>query len=99
MALPKVPSTNVGIFSSLRVSTSCNETTNLSLASLCNGQTHNGITNTFSAAGGAAVSFDKLGGTNNPLDATFGVARPDDLLNIGAEPFNLSHTIGGQYEE
>tara|TARA_B100000900_G_scaffold384013_1_gene372480 strand:- start:204 stop:503 length:300 start_codon:yes stop_codon:yes gene_type:complete len=99
MALPKVPSTNVGIFSSLRVSTSCNETTNISLASLCTGGNVNGIDHTFSAAGGPAVSFDKLGGTNNPLNATFGVARPGDLLNIGLEPFNLSHTIGGQYEE
>ena len=98
MALPKVPSTNVGIYSGLRVSTSCNETTNLSLASLCDGATHNGILNTYSAAGGPAFQFDNLGGTNNPIDGIFGLAEPGDLLDISTEPFNLSHTIGGQYE-
>ena len=33
MALPAVPNTNVGMYNHLRVSTDCNETTNLSLAS------------------------------------------------------------------
>jgi hypothetical protein len=37
MATPAVPTTNVGIYNHLRPATDCNQTTNLSLASLCNG--------------------------------------------------------------
>ena len=96
MALPKVPSTNVGMYNHIRVSTDCNENTNLSLASLCNGGTYNGITNTFNAAGGRAMFFDVIGGTNNPITTTPNTLNLFDDI-IGTAPFNLANTIGGRY--
>ena len=96
MATPTVPTTNVGMYNNLRESTDCNETTNLSLASLCNGGTYNSITNTFGAAGGSAQFFDVIGGTNNPITTTpNSVNLYDDI--IGTAPFNLANTIGGRY--
>jgi len=88
MATPTVPTTNVGIYNHLRVSTDCNQTTNLSLASLCDGATHGSITNTFGAAGGAAKDFDVIGGTNNPITTT-----PDTVniyATLGLATFGLS---------
>ena len=96
MALPKVPTTNVGIYNHLRVSTDCNENTNLSLASLCDGSTHGGIQNTFGAAGGPATFFDVIGGTNNPITTTPNTVNLFDDF-IGNAPFNLANCIGGQY--
>ena len=96
MALPVVPATNIGMYNHLRESTDCNETTNLSLASLCNGGAFNGIDNSFGAAGGPAQSFDVIGGTNNPITTTAdSVNLHDDV--IGNAPFNLANCIGGQY--
>jgi hypothetical protein len=96
MATPTVPTTNVGMYNHLRESTDCNQTTNLSLASLCNGGTYNSITNTFGAAGGPAKDFDVIGGTNNPITTTpNSVNLYDDI--IGNAPFNLANTIGGRY--
>jgi len=96
MATPVVPSTNIGIYSSLRLATDCNQTTNLSLASLLNGGAFNSIDNSFGAAGGAMKDCDLIGGSNNPLQSTAGsVNLYDD--DIGTAPFHMSHTIGGQY--
>jgi hypothetical protein len=96
MATPSVPTTNVGINDDLRVATACTQTTNLSLASLCNGGTYNGIQNTFGASGGKAMFFDVIGGTNNPITTTpNSVNLFDDI--IGTAPFNLANTIGGRY--
>jgi len=96
MATPTVPTTNVGIYNHLRESTDCNQTTNLSLASLCNGGTYNSIQNTFGGQGGAASGFDVIGGTNNPITTTpNSVNLYDDT--IGNAPFNLANTIGGRY--
>lgn len=96
MATPTVPTTNVGIYNHLRESTDCNQTTNLSLASLCNGGTYNGIQNTFGGQGGSAQFFDVIGGTNNPITTTpNSVNLYDDI--IGVAPFNLANTIGGRY--
>ena len=95
MALPVVPNTNVAMYTHLRVSTDCNETTNLSLGSLLNGGAF-AFDNSFGAAGGAAKDFDLIGGSNNPLQSTAGsVNLYDD--DIGTAPFHMSHTIGGQY--
>ena len=82
MALPIVPSTNIGIYSSLRVSTDCNQTTNLSLASICSGNAYGGITNTFGAAGGPAFLFDVGLG---------------EYLGLEDPPMEMSNTIGGGY--
>ena len=95
MALPAVPNTNVGMYNHLRVSTDCNETTNLSLASLLNGGSF-AFDNSFGAAGGPMKDFDLIGGSNNPLQLTAGsVNLYDD--DIGTSPFHMSHTIGGTY--
>ena len=96
MATPTVPTTNVGIYNHLRPSTDCNQTTNLSLASLCNGGTYNSIQNTFGGQGGPASGFDVIGGTNNPITTTpNSVNLYDDI--IGVAPFNFANTIGGRY--
>ena len=96
MALPKVPTTNVGIYNHLRVSTDCNETTNLSLGSLCNGGDIGGIDHTFSGEGGPAKDFDVIGGTNNPITTTVDSTNLYDDV-IGVAPYNLANCIGGQY--
>jgi len=82
MATPVVPSTNIGIYSNLRVATDCQQTTNLSLASLCNGGTYNSITNTFGGQGGPAYLFDVGLG---------------EYLTLENPPFEMSTTIGGGY--
>jgi len=95
MATPTVPTTNVGIYNHLREATDCNETTNLSLASLCNGGSF-AFDNSFGGAGGPAQFFDVIGGTNNPITTTpNSVNLYDDI--IGFAPFNLANTIGGKY--
>ena len=95
MALPAVPNTNVGMYNHLRVSTDCQETTNLSLASLLNGGSF-AHDNSFGAAGGPMKDCDLIGGSNNPLQST---ADSTNLYDddIGTAPFHMSHTIGGTY--
>lgn len=95
MALPVVPNTNVAMYTHLRASTDCNETTNLSLASLLNGGSF-AFDNSFSAAGGPMKDCDLIGGSNNPLQSTAGSVNLYDG-DIGTSPFHISHTIGGQY--
>ena len=82
MATPVVPSTNIVIYSSLRLATDCNQTTNLSLASICSGDTYGGITNTFGGQGGAAFLFDVGLG---------------EYLGLEEPPMEMSNTIGGGY--
>ena len=95
MALPAVPNTNVGMYNHLRVSTDCDQTTNLSLASLLNGGSY-AYDNSFGAAGGRMKNCDLIGGSNNPLQST---ADSTNLFDddIGTAPFHMSHTIGGKY--
>mgnify|MGYP000073453742 FL=1 len=95
MALPAVPNTNVGMYNHLRVSTDCQETTNLSLASLLNGGSF-AFDNSFGATGGPMKDCDEIGGSNNPLQATAGSTNVYDD-DIGTAPFQISHTIGGTY--
>ena len=104
MAGPAVGTSNVGIRgigSALGVATGVNETTNLSLASLCGG-TDGSITNTFpnNDDSGPADTFNRVGGTNNPLQST-SLDNPDAsiLNNIGTAPYNMSHTFGGQHAD
>ena len=95
MALPIVPSTNIAMYTHLRVSSDCEQTSNLSLASLLNGGAY-AYDNSFGAAGGPMKDCDLIGGSNNPLQSTAGsVNLYDD--DIGTAPFHMSHTIGGQY--
>jgi len=95
MALPVVPNTNVAMYTHLRVSSDCEQTSNLSLASLLNGGAY-AYDNSFGAAGGPMKDCDLIGGSNNPLQSTAGeVNLYDD--DIGTAPFHMSHTIGGQY--
>lgn len=105
MAGPAVGTSNVGmraIGSALGEATNVNETTNLSLASLCSGGSFNGIQNTFpnNDDSGPANTFNRLGGTNNPIQSTQ-IDNPDAVLlnNIGTAPFNMSHTFGGQHAD
>ena len=94
MSLPAVGNTNFGMFaigSAIGEATGVEQTTNISLKGLCDGTGH-----TFAAAGGKASTFDLLGGSNNPLQSTAGsVNLYDD--DIGTAPFQMSHTVGGQY--
>ena len=82
MATVVVPATNIGIYNHLRVSTDCNEITNLSLASICSGDTYAGITNTFGGQGGPAFLFDVGLG---------------EYLGLEEPPMEMSNTIGGGY--
>ena len=95
MALPAVPNTNVGMYNHLRESSDCQETTNLSLASLLNGGSF-AFDNSFGAAGGPMKDCDLIGGSNNPLQSTADSANLYDD-DIGTLPFHMSHTIGGKY--
>ena len=104
MAGPAVGTSNVGMFaigSALAEATGCTDTTNLSLASLCGG-TDGSITNNFPSDddSGPADTFNRLGGTNNPLLST-STDNPDAvyLNNIGTAPYNMSHTFGGQHAD
>ena len=104
MAGPAVGTSNVGmkgIGSALGEATNVNETTNISLTSLCGG-TGGAYTNTFpnNDDSGPADTFNRLGGTNNPIQST-SIDNPDATLlnNIGAAPFNMSHTFGGQHAD
>ena len=97
MALPAVPNTNVVMYNHLRESSDCQETANLSLASLLNGGAY-AHDNSFGAAGGPAKDFDVIGGTNNPLTTTADSTNLYDD-NIGTAPYNLSHCIGGQHDD
>tara|TARA_R110002050_G_scaffold268216_2_gene410235 strand:+ start:210 stop:461 length:252 start_codon:yes stop_codon:yes gene_type:complete len=82
MATQVVPTTNIGIKQHLVQSTNCSQTTNLSLASICSGDTYGGITNTFGAGGGPAFQFDKGLG---------------EYLGLEEPPMEMSNTIGGGY--
>ncbi len=79
--VPTVAQGNISI-SSIKVATSCNQSTNLSLASLCNGGNFNGIDHTFSAAGGPAFQFD---------------AGLGEYLGLEDPPFEMSNTADGGY--
>ena len=98
-----VSNTNVGLaFQSVSIgeATDCNETTNISLASCCDGGLYNGIRNTFASGGGPANDFEKLGGSNNPIS---GFSSGDTAITsaastlIGNAPFKMSNCIGGQH--
>tara|TARA_R110002051_G_scaffold874_3_gene4214 strand:- start:333 stop:632 length:300 start_codon:yes stop_codon:yes gene_type:complete len=98
MATPAVPNVNLRIYAHIRISTDCDQTTNLSLASLLNGGSFGGIDLTFGSDGNdsGASRFDVIGGSNNPLEST---PDTDNLVDdeIGTAPFHMSHTIGGKY--
>jgi hypothetical protein len=79
--VPTIAQGNISI-SSIKVATSCNETTNLSLSSLCNGGNFGGIDHTFSAAGGPAFQFDVGLG---------------EYLGLEDPPFEMSETADGGY--
>tara|TARA_R100000742_G_C4195596_1_gene26299 strand:+ start:164 stop:484 length:321 start_codon:yes stop_codon:yes gene_type:complete len=92
-----VSNTNVGMFSnSNAIGEACDvqETSNISLQGLCEG----GQGMTFGSGGGPANDFDKIGGSNNPLQATGDSnATSANLTDIGNAPFNMSHCIGGEH--
>ena len=105
MAGPAVGTSNVGlsaIGSALGEATGVQQSTDISLSSLCSGDSFNGIQNTFpnNDDSGPADTFNRLGGTNNPIQST-SIDNPDATLlnNIGAAPFNMSHTFGGQHAD
>ena len=104
MAGPAVGTSNVGlkaIGSALAEATNCSDSTNISLASLCTGDSIGGIQNSYSGSdSGAADTFNKLGGTNNPILGT-SADNPDAvyLNNINTAPYNMSHTFGGQHAD
>ena len=104
MAGPAVGTTNVGLAcygSALGEATNCSDSTNISLASLCTGDSIGGIQNSYSGSdSGAADTFNRLGGTNNPiLSSSMDNPGATYLNNINTAPYNLSHTIGGQHAD
>ena len=105
MAGPAVGTSNVGlraIGSAIGEAKNVNETTNLSLASILSGDSHGGIQNTFPSNddSGPADTFNKIGGTNNPIQST-SLDNPDAniLANLSSAPFHMSHTFGGQHAD
>ena len=82
MATQIVPATNIHIEEHIAESTACEQTTNLSLKSLCSGlEGGNSITNTFDASGGKAGDY------------TAGSGYP--YLTVEDPPFAMSECIGG----
>ena len=71
MALPVVPATNIGMYAHLRVSTSCDDTTNISLLGLVTGAglTFTPVAATNLGVGGGTENCDHL---NTWLDAVDG---------------------------
>ena len=105
MAGPAVGTSNVGIRaigSAIGEATNVNETSNLSLASLLSGDSHGGIQNTFpnNDNSGPADTFNRIGGTNNPLQST-SLDNPGASImnNLKTAPFHMSHTFGGQHAD
>ena len=83
MPTPTVPASNVTI-DSVAEATACNQTTNLSLKSLCSGaEGGDSITNTFHSSGGPAHGF------------TAGSGYP--YLTVEDPPFAMSELIDGRY--
>tara|TARA_R110001583_G_scaffold1109_5_gene9312 strand:+ start:1203 stop:1541 length:339 start_codon:yes stop_codon:yes gene_type:complete len=98
-----VANTNVGLSvtsNSIAEACECQESTNISLKSLCDGSTSDGIRNTFGSGGGSANDFEKLGGSNNPIS---GFSSGDTDITtaaatlIGNAPYKMSNCIGGQH--
>ena len=76
------------------------ETANISLSSLMTGGNINGILNTFAntSTGGPCSAFEKIGGSNNPLQSTPNSnATTSQLQNFLTQPFHMSHAIGGDH--
>ena len=98
-----VGNTNFGMRSTgIAIGEACNinETENISLASMLDsGGTYNGLSVTFGSGGGAANAFEKIGGSNNPLQSTGDSdVTTANLTAIGNAPFHMSHCIGGEHE-
>ena len=105
MAGPAVGTSNVGlraIGSAIGEATQVSQTSNLSLASILSGDSHDGIQNTFpnNDDSGPCDTFNKLGGTNNPILSS-SMDNPDAvyLANMSSAPFHMSHTFGGQHAD
>ena len=105
MAGPAVGTSNVGlraIGSAIGEATQVSQTSNLSLASILSGDSHDGIQNTFpnNDDSGPADTFNRIGGTNNPLvSSSMDNADGVYLNNINTAPYNMSHTFGGQHAD
>tara|TARA_B100000029_G_C17363315_1_gene883342 strand:+ start:27 stop:371 length:345 start_codon:yes stop_codon:yes gene_type:complete len=105
MAGPAVGTSNVGlkaIGSALGEACGVTDSTNISLASLCTGESIGGIQNSYSSGDdyGPADTFNRLGGTNNPiLDTSTDNPDASYLNNINTAPYNMSHTFGGQHAD
>ena len=109
MGLPAVGNTDVGLaYNGAALSEACGlegtnhsagDNTNISLKGLCTGVSGNSDTYDFETAGGSADNFDTFGGSNNPLESQAGEdTSASDRLNIGSEPYQMSHCIGGQFD-
>ena len=67
MALPIIPTTNVGIYAHIREATDCLQTSNLSLGGLIAGAGGGSVTHTFGSAGGPCDTMpDATVATENP---------------------------------
>ena len=105
MAGPAVGTSNVGlraIGSAIGEATQVSQTSNLSLASILSGDSHDGIQNTFpnNDDSGPADTFNRIGGTNNPIQST-SLYNPGASImnNLSSAPFHMSHTFGGQHAD
>ena len=105
MAGSSVGTSNVGLAyygSALGEACGCSDSTNISLASLSTGDSIGGIQNSYLSGSdyGPADTFNRLGGTNNPILSS-STDNPDAvyLNNINTAPYNMSHTFGGQHAD
>ena len=84
MALPIIPTTNVGIYAHIREATDCQQTSNLSLGGLIAGAGGGSITHTFGAQGGPC---DTMPGASLPATAN----QPHAI----SEVLGFGHDNGG----
>jgi len=96
-----VSNTNVKLKAEIADECKVVQTTNLSMKSIfVGGVTVNGILNTFANTdtGGPCSAFEKIGGSNNPLQSTANSdATSSQLQNMLTAPFHMSHAIGGDH--
>ena len=97
-----VSNTNVKLKAQIADECKVVQTTNLSMKSIfVGGVTVNGILNTFAntSTGGPCSAFEKIGGSNNPLQSTPNTALTNsDVSAISLTPHHMSHAIGGFHE-
>ena len=95
-----VPNTDVNLKADIADECKVVETTNISLSSMMTDSTVGGIGLTFAnlTTGGPCNAFEKIGGSNNPLQST---ANSDvtnaNISDLSTVPHRMSECIGGDH--